>query len=270
MPARNGGLPASPEPRAGPRMGSGLQKRRLDVALNGPQGKTFSPSTMNRTGGTPPLPGRVPCQNAWFQFGPASIPNCQKTVMRLRTCADPFPKNIFPPTHVNARTTLVQRSYERLPVPLPGRAVSRRRARPAFSCNRAAAVSSRPLWDPASAPHAAGGPFPKNIFPQTLVNARPTLVQRSYERLPVPLPGRAASSPRARPALSSNTTATVSSRPLWDPAFAPHAAGGTLPSRRHTLQIPAGPDSSLPRRAVSDAATYARWASYCFAKVGQC
>ena len=251
-------------------MGSGLQKLCLDVALNGPHGKIFSPATINRTGGTPPLLGGIPCQSAWFQFRPASIPDCRRTVMRLRTVAGPFPKNIFPQTLVNARRSLAQRSYERLPVPLPTRAASSPRARPVHSCNRAAAVSFRPLRDPAFARRAAGGPFPKNIFPQTLVNARRSLVERSYERLPVPLPGRAACSPRARPALSCNRAAAVSSRPLWDPASAPHAAGGTLPSRRHTLQIPAGPDSSLPRRAVSDAATYARWASYCFAKVGQC
>lgn len=157
MPAWNGRRPNPSKDRAGPRMGSGLQKLCLDVALNGPQGRTFSPATINRTGQTPPLPGGIPYKNAWFQFGPAWIPDCQETVMRLRTDAVPLLQNFFPQTLVNARGTLVQRSYERLPVPLPGRAACSPPARPAHSCNSAAAVSFLPHWNHAFAPHAAGG-----------------------------------------------------------------------------------------------------------------
>lgn len=195
---------ASPQWEArGRGIGRGLALRLCHAAANasnaGPK-QVHRPAGINRTGATPPLPGGVPYNNAWFQFGPAGIPDCQETVMRLRTDA---------------------------------------------------------------------GPFPKNIFPQTLVNARTTLVQRSYERLPVPLPGRAAFLPRARLAHSCNGAAAVSSRPLWDPAFAPRAAGGNLPSRR-ALHFPAGPGSPLPRRDLPDVATYAGRAPYSFAEAGQC
>ena len=255
MPARVRGLSTSLESRSGQRMGSGLQKRCLDVALNGPHGRTFSPATMSRTGETPPPPGAVPYKNAWFQFGPAWFPDCQKTVMRLRTGAEPLPKNIFPQTLVNARERSSNARTSVYLFPCLGAPPLHRAPGRRIRAKNAAAVSSRPLWNPAFARHAAGRPFPKNIFPQTLVNARPTHVQRSYERLPVPLPVRAASSPRART--------------LRRPAFAPHAAGGTLPFR-HALQIPAGPGSSPPRRDVSDVATYAGWPSYSFADAGQC
>ena len=137
-------------------------------------------------------------------------------------------KKIFPRSLVNARITLVQLSYERSHVnsyvcnpfdrPAPAKC-----ARPRPTARQAPRLRPPRVRPCRRRPPAAHWPLcKKNIFPRSLVNARITLVQRSYERSHVnsylcnPFRfNRPAAAKCARPALDTSPTGPA-------PPSAPH------------------------------------------------